>query len=270
MSDSVFSASRIVFGGIEYGFQNIRTVLRLAILPLVLIALIGGAVILMDLGIYAVTALSLPLLFVLMFTLPITCIHFANSGEIGHNITGHTTKGLWKYFVASLKLVLITVVFKFLAIAPESLLTKSISSSVTAIFQLIIHLISFYITLRLTPLLIYSITEGTSSVRHTLRLTRHRFWFLLRCTIIFALLGAIFLSLFLILFVPLVTLFGGMNFNVLNNELNKLLTSVIGGYSLLNVLWVVLFIIFLEFIHTMVTVRIANVLKKNPENPSNP
>jgi hypothetical protein len=270
MSHSVFSAHHIVFGGIKHGFQNIGTALRLAILPLVLMALIVGATTLMDLGTYAIIALSLPFLFVMMFTLPITCIHFANSGEIGHNITGHTTKGFWKYFVTCLKYILIMAVLQGLAGVLLPLITKSAPSSMMAfIFQAIIHLIIIYVSLRLMPLLVYSITEGTSSVRHTLRLTRHRVWFLVRCIIVLSLISLIFYLL--LISVPLATL-PRQVLDYLSSfitdqgppPLKVSFTNLSEGLLLLNVLWGVALMIFYTFITSMVLVRIANVLKNNP------
>lgn len=270
MSHSVFSAHRIVFGGIKHGFQNTGTALRLAILPLVLIALIYGvALTLMDLKIkiLAIIALSLPLLFMIICTLPITFIHFANSGEIGHNITGHTTKGLGKWLIAYLKFGLIMLALGFLSGMYQAVISKiSPPSFVASSFAVIIQIIGFYVGLRLTPFLIYPITEGISSVRHTLRLTRHRVWFLLRCLILLALLSIIFYSL--ILSVPMATIWPtlsdlgqGANLSVLKHEL---LTNRTRGLLLLNALWIISLVIFHYFIHTMVAVRIANVLKNNP------
>ncbi|MAP23983.1 MAG: hypothetical protein CMM87_00400 [Rickettsiales bacterium] len=283
MSHNPFSAHRVVFGAFFDSFRNIGTSIRLSLAPLALIIAMALTVAHVTDSSLAVWAFMIPLLFIMYFTFPITSIHFANNGETGNNITGHTTKGIGRYFLALLGYILIAVLALGVVAAFDFLLAKLSLNPNSFLWSLIANIFTFYVMMRIAPIQCFAIISNTSSIKYTLRHTRHRVWFIFRSQIFGVL--CVLLLMALIVLPSIITLRSVISADfwatlsvqpgqpVMLHEQINMAMSVLSRDIMMNasqfllianVLWVVLMYMFMLFTALMINTRIAQVLKDNP------
>lgn len=283
MPHNPFSALSVVFGAFFDSFRNIGTSIRLTLAPLALIIAMALTAIHVTGVSWALGILAIPLLFIIYFTFPITSIHFANNGEIGKNITGHTTKGIGYYFFAILKYFLIMVLVFAIINAFNFLFTKLSLNPGSDLWSLIAFIFTYYVALRLFPLQFFAITSNTSSVGNTLRHTRHRMWFIIRSTFVSAF--CMILLMALVTLPSIITLGSVISADfwatlsvqpgqpvMLDEQINMamlvlardIMTNASQWTLIANAIWVVLMYMFMLFSSIMINTRVAQVLKDNP------
>jgi|AntRauTorcE11897_2_1112592.scaffolds.fasta_scaffold12785_1 hypothetical protein len=275
------NARQLAINGYKQAFQHLGTGLYLSITPVAL------AVLTVVLAFHTQALTPIPMyialfsfLFSFYVTLPFTSIQFVQSGEIGHNITGHTTKGMSSYCQALFKQVIIFL-SPLILIIPISFLIFSETIPRINMFAIIFSIILLTISLVLfKPFAVIYQTSSLKKYRKAMR--THKKNLVVRKGIRFMLPFIMFKGFFLgILMSPFGTkaLANAVNkhpgiegFSKFFHKFTILAHKIVAPLSEVSMLWwivgvsmIVLLICLGTFVASNVSTRLVLALKGNPK-----
>lgn len=274
------NARQLAIKGYKQAFQHLRTGLYLLITPVAL------AVLTVVLAFHTQALTPIPMyialfsfLFSFYVTLPFTSIQFVRSGEIGHNITGHTTKGMSSYSQALFKQVILFLC-PLILIIPISFLIFSETIPRINMFAIIFSII--LLTISLVLFKAFAVVFQTSSLKNYRKAMGLHKKILVRKGILFMLPFIMFKAFFLgILMSPFGTkaLANAVNknpgmkgFSKFFHKFTILAHKIVAPLSEVSMLWWivgvsmgVLLICLGTFVASSVSTRLVLALKKNPK-----